>query len=277
MTLFRRSYVYAALAVLAVATLFAAALASVATADRKAHAAAAPKASVSVAKCHGAATYAERRLEFRASMNAISDGGEMELRYTLYRRYNNQARFRAVTPTDGSSLGEWLVSSDPSATKYIHRLTVSPVETAASYRVKVAYRWLDPNGKIVKRAKRTSKLCKQTRGLPNLQIESVKQFPNSGTIFPDMPVVWNVTIRNNGASSASLVSGPVVSGTANGGLVDGTLSTLPVDYDSIPAGSTAERQLYGQECRGGAIELTVDPLNLVRERNENDNTYKGSC
>ena len=80
------------------------------------------------------------------AMSAIAGGGKMELRYTLYRRYNNQARYRIVQPTEGSSLGQWLASSDTGATKYIHNLAITPVETAAVYRVKVSYRWLRLRG-----------------------------------------------------------------------------------------------------------------------------------
>lgn len=288
MTLFRRSHLFAAFAVLAVIAWFALAMAAVATADDKhsgattakarANAAAGPKATVSVAKCHSAATYADRRLEFRAAMSSMAAGGKMELRYTLYRRYNNQARFRVVKPTEGSSLGEWLASSDTGATKYIHNLAITPIETAAVYRVKVSYRWYDAGGKIVKRAKRTSKLCKQRRGLPNLEITSVQQYPNGSSVFPDLPVIWVVTVRNSGSSSASLPAGLIVSGTAGGGLSDGTVDAQPLNaLDTIPAGATLTRQLYGQECRGGPVQLTVDPMNLVREKNEKDNVYKGGC
>lgn len=283
MTIFRRSFFLVAIATLAVAALFAASLAAVATAgspsqDRGARAAASPKASVAIAKCRSAATYADRRLEFRASMNSLVAGGKMELRYTLYRRYNNQSRFRVVTPTPGGSLGQWLTSTDAGATRYIHNLSITPVETAAVYRVKVAYRWLDANGKVVKRMKRTSKLCKQRRGLPNLAIVEVQRFPNGGSLFPELPVVWAVTIVNSGASSASFATSPILSGTANGGLTDGTVSADPFDpLDTIPAGGTLTRQLYGQECRNGQVEITVDPLNVVREKHENDNVYKSSC
>lgn len=278
MTNLRRSQLIAAFAALVLAALFAIAMQSVATAAPKASATASPKASVSVAKCRSAATYSDRRLEFRASMSAIAAGGKMELRYTLYRRYNNQSRFRVVKPTEGSSLGEWLASSDTSATKYIHNLAITPIETAAVYRVRVSYRWKDSAGKIVKRAKRTSKLCKQRRGLPNLDIVSVQKYPNGSPIFPDLPVIWVVTVRNNGASSASLPVGLIVSGTANGGLSDGTIDDQPLNaQDTIPAGTTLTRQLYGQECRNGPVEITVDPMNLVREKSERDNLFKGAC
>ncbi|MBI5311433.1 MAG: hypothetical protein HZB14_10485 [Actinobacteria bacterium] len=273
MTLFRRSHLIAALAALVLAAFAVAAVAA-----PKARIAAGAKASVSVAKCRSASTYADRRLEFRAAMSAVGGGGKMELRYTLLRRYNKQARFRVVTPTDGSSLGQWLSSSDPTATKYIHNLAITPIETAAVYRVKVAYRWFGANGKIVKRAKRTSKLCKQKRGLPNLKVVSVQQYPNAGPVFPDLPVVWVVTVTNDGASSASLPAGLIVSGTANGGLTDGTVDAQPLNtLDTIPAGATVTRQLYGQECRNGPVQMTADPMSLARERNENDNGFKGSC
>lgn len=277
MTLFRRSRLNAHLVVLSTAILLAASFATAASADRKVRASAGPKASVSVAKCRSAATYAERRLEFRASMSAISGGGKMELRYTLYRRFNNQSRFRAVTPAPGSSLAQWLTSSDPAATRYIHSLAFTPIETAAEYRVKVSYRWLNSNGKIVKRAKRTSKLCKQRRGLPDLKIVDVQRYPNSGTVFPEFPVVWAVTIQNVGASSASFATSPILSGTAAAGLTDGTVADSLDPLDTIPAGGTLVRQLYGQECRSGPVDVTVDPLNVVREKNENDNGFKGAC
>src|SRR5665647_1749280 len=133
----------------------------------------------------------------------------MQMRFTLYRRYNesNSRRMRVVRPTDGGSLGQWLGSTDPTATTYIHNLSVTPVETYAAYRARVQFRWLNANGTVVARTKRASRLCKQKTGLPNLDVAGVQRYPNAGTVYPQMPVAYAVTIRNTGRSSAALQSG----------------------------------------------------------------------
>jgi hypothetical protein len=238
-----------------------------------------PKASVGIGQCTSAAMYADRRLEFRGSMSSIGAGGTMQMRFTLYRRYNesHSKRMRVVRPTDGGSLGQWLGSTDPTATTYIHNLSVTPVETYATYRAKVQFRWLNASGTMVARTKRTSRLCKQKTGLPNLEVSGVQRYPNTGTVYPQMPAAYAVTIRNTGRSSAALQSGFMLAGQAGGDLVDGTIETTPLNpFDTIPARSSIVRTLYGPECHGG-LAVRVDPRKMVRETSDRDNAYNGPC
>lgn len=238
-----------------------------------------PKAWVGIGECTSAQMYADRLLEFRGSMRSYGAAGAMQMRFTLYRRYNEakSTRFRMVRPAEGSPLGQWLASSDLAATTYIHNLLVTPVETYAAYRAKVQFRWLDANGTIVARTKRTSKLCKQKTGLPNLGIVSVQRYPNPGTVYPQMPVAYAVTIRNTGHSSAALQPGFILSGQASGGLVDGSVETTPLNpFDTIPAKGSIVRTLYGPECQS-SLAVRVDPSNLVRETSDRDNAYHGPC
>lgn len=238
-----------------------------------------PQTSVGVAACQSASMYADRVLEFRGSMSSYGAGGAMQMRFILYRRYNESKskRFRVVSPSDGGLLGQWLANSDPAATTYIHNLSVTPVETYAAYRVKVQFRWLDAGGAIVARSTRTSRLCRQQTRLPNLTIVSVQRYPNPGTVYPQMPVAYAVTIRNSGRSSAALQPGSILSGQANGGLVDGTVETTPLNtLDTVPAKTSIVRTLYGPPCQN-LLLVWVDPSNLVRETSDRDNTFRGPC
>lgn len=283
-----RGIQFAALAALSAVTLAVAVQAaptSIASAHSVGvHSVAAPpigagKASVKLVACTGAARYDGRRLEFKSTMNSLGAGGKMEMRFTLYRRYYESRRFSIVKAPSGSGLNEWLGSSDSAATTYIHSLAVTPVETHALYRVKLRYRWLNAGGKVVASAKRSSRLCNQKRKLPNLLVTSAKRYPNSGTIHPELPAVYEVTISNSGSSSASIPLGQLLAAQAgNAGLIDGTVDTLPLgELDTIPALGSIVRLLYGPECSRVVLAIKVDPARQVRETNRGDNDYTENC
>lgn len=250
--------------------------------DATTTAAKSPRASVKLRSCVSAPMYTDRRLVFRGSMRSAGFGGTMEMRYSLLRRYDESRSkaFRTVNSTAENMLGKWLPASDSAATVYIHNLTIVPVETSAAYRVKVRYRWRDADGKIVARAKRTSKLCKQRTGLPNLVVSNVKRYPNPGRFLPHLPVIYEATITNRGRSSSTLPVGSIVSGAVQGvSLVDGTADSpsLGQQFDALPAGESTVRTLYGPACDDGELTLTVDPANNVREAKDDDNVHTGRC
>lgn len=221
------------------------------------------KASVKLAACKSASRYDARKLEFKGSMNSIGAGGKMEMRFTLYRRYYERKRFSIVKAAPGSGLNEWLASSDSAATIYIHNLTVAPVETRALYRVKVRYRWLDADGNTVASAKRTSRLCSQTRALPDLIVRSIAHFPNAGPDFPQLPTMYEAEVYNMGRSSAAVFT---VAGDLNGLHLTMAPATNFTGNDALPAKTARKFVFYGPECaKGGRVTVEANPEHVVRE------------
>ncbi len=234
-------------------------------------------AKVKVGACVGGAMYSDRQLKFRSSMKSIGAGGNMQMRAVIQRRYMEQKRFQVVTPSGNSQdlLPEWLENSNPAATVFVYNLSVVPVETRAQYRVKTYYRWLDTNGKIVKRARRVSSVCAQTRKLPDLGIVTRRQYANSGSSFPQMPAIHTVTVRNSGGSSASTFS---IGGDVNGVALLSEPVTTPTVFDFVPVKTSVDYVFYGPECRSGdKITFTVNPDRTVRESNYDNGSVTETC
>ncbi|MFY9469410.1 MAG: hypothetical protein WAP37_04775 [Solirubrobacterales bacterium] len=238
------------------------------------------KTRLIVDECRGAALYADRKLTFKSTMSTIDAGGKMEMRFSLYRRYIGQRRFKRVPATDQNGLETWLSSSEPAVTSYVHNLAVTPVETRAHYRAKVRYRWSDSAGKIVAAAKRVSALCKQSRALPDLVINKVSGYPNpgaaSGDPFSAYPAIYEVELANRGHSSVSNANGIPVSASLNGAALLAGPATTELNHDQIPARGTYKVVFYGPKCPG-LLEVAIDPQRLIRETSRRNNRLSVGC
>ncbi|MBI4898679.1 MAG: hypothetical protein HY827_09990 [Actinobacteria bacterium] len=234
-------------------------------------------AKVKVSACVSGAMYSDRQLKFRSSMRSIGAGGSMRMRVVIQRRYLEQKHWQVVTPSGNSQdlLPEWLENSNPAATTFVYNFSFVPVETRAQYRVKTFYRWLDASGNIVKRARRASSVCVQTRKLPDLGIVTRRQYANSGSSFPQMPAIHTLTIKNFGSSSASSFS---VAGDVNGVALLSDPVTTPTVFDFVPVKTSVDFVFYGPECRSGdKITFTVNPDRSVRESNYDNGSIAESC
>ncbi|MFY9488345.1 MAG: hypothetical protein WAP35_06595 [Solirubrobacterales bacterium] len=244
-----------------------------------AHASAMPgKARLAVDECVGAALYADRRLTFKGSMSTINAGGTMEMRFSLYTRNIGQRRFKRVAADDQNGLEKWLAGSEPSATSYIHNLSVTPVETRIHYRARVQFRWTDASGKVVAKTKRVSKLCKQNRTLPDLVVKGVNRYPTTASDSrPEFPMKYVVEVENRGRTSA-YVSGEMVSATLNGAPLANDLVTKPhvLTYDTLPARTSEKLTFFGPQC-SGLLDFVIDPLRMARETSERNNHLSLGC
>lgn len=230
------------------------------------------KASAKVSRCVSSALASTRRLEFRGTMQSIKAGGKMEMKFDVYRRYHEQKRFKRMTEL---GLSEWLANSDVDATKYVHNLPLLGVETSASYKARVAFRWLDSDGKVVAQTKRTTRLCKQKQPLPDIVVRSVSHFPASGANVPAGATRrYVVELYNKGRSSVA--EGQYVTLTVGGAAVTPAPLDGTTDADWLPAKSKQQLSFYGPDCSGDVV-ATFDPLRVVRESNDSNNVLITGC
>jgi hypothetical protein len=203
-----------------------------------------PHASVKLRKCVSAAYYDGRLISFRARMARFSDTNApqtLRMRFDVYQRLDEDRQYRRLT-ADG--LGVWYSSSD-AATIYQRDLTLSDVETAASYRVRVSYRWVTSGGTVEFRRRLNSVDCRQKRRLPQLRIAGARVVPVAGST----QMTHTLTIANSGGSEA--VNVPVAL------FVDGA-SPIVATIESIGPRQTVDVELLAPGCRVGAW-ATIDP------------------
>ena len=183
---------------------------------------AAPPATVKVLECSREAHAAT----FHGRMVRIEATQRMSMRFTLEEKHG--IAFEAIA---APGLGRWR-SSKPGVGAFGYRQTVRGLQQGATYRMKVDYRWKDANGKVIERARRRSRACRQFEQLPNLTARLV------GAEDTDVRGVLRYAVRvaNNGIARAT---GVAVRLTVDGGVVD-TVTVRAAQARRAPGCSCSE-------------------------------------
>jgi hypothetical protein len=212
-----------------------------------ASAAAAGPASVTLTGC----TPKERTAEFEARMDQIPGAVRMKLRYSLEARKPQRLWRRVASP----ELGGWR-SAATETTRFISERRVTQLVGPSYYRALVRFRWIDEDGHVVARAKARSRSCWQPDHRPNLKLRELS-YEGEGS--------YVALVANTGRSPTGVFE-LAITGLAS--FVNDQL--LPGEERLIEA--------TGPDCEPGMlITATVDPLNLIDERNERDNTVSRRC
>jgi hypothetical protein len=210
-------------------------------------AAAALPASVSLTSCRPN----DRAASFEARMDMVAGAERMRLRYALEARKPRRGWRRVVWP----ELSGWR-SADPGTTRFISERTVTELTGPSYYRALVRFRWLDDEGRTVARATRRSRACWQPDHRPNLKPRE---------LLLEAGGRYLVLVANRGRTA----SGPF----------DLAVSGLqPVAVAGLEPREERWIEATGPECQPGTpVTAVADPLDLVDERNEGDNTISAHC
>lgn len=211
-----------------------------------------PTATAKVKKCVVSRFYDGRRIVFSGRMKRFSDTNAsqgLQMRFDVYRKYREHRKYRKVT---GTGLGTWLPASDPNATIYVRELSLEGVETAAHYKARVMYRWVQSDGTVEFKRTRTTKPCHQRVALPHLTIDAVKSQPVAGSANAN----YVITVSNRGASEAINVP---VSLTA-----DANTPSMGL-ISSLGPGQSLDIPIQAPVCRATTAAV-IDPARLVRLR-----------
>ena len=218
-----------------------------------------PVAGVRVTECARGATVEGRRAEFRGAMRRVRHSERMWMRFTLEERVG-QGQFAQV---DAPGLGVWR-KSRPGVARFAYRQEVLALAEGSSYRVRVQFRWYDARGRLLRRAARRSRKCRQPGMLANLHVGRIIAMPLAGT--PHI-ARYAVQVANRGRGPAQDVE---VSLAVDGGGVDVVLVGL------LAPGEVRRVFVNGPTCTT-SVEARVDPRDLVRESFEDDNARNEPC
>jgi hypothetical protein len=214
-------------------------------------------ASVRVAECRTGDGADGRSASFLGRVQAIHGSTRMGMRFTLLERFGDERRH----PVDFPQLRAWHFSR-AGIRDFRYRQTVTGLTGGGLYWVRVDYRWYDADGNLLRKARRTSRSCRQPGPLANL----VPGAPTAGS-RPEGTWAYVVPVTNAGRVTATDV-GVELS-------VDGAATNVG-SIDSIAPGETREVRFTGPPCRGG-VRIVVDPSDTVKERRESDNLLKSPC
>jgi hypothetical protein len=222
-----------------------------------------PSTSAKVNSCVSANTYANRKIELSGRMAALpsANGGKLQMRFDVFRKFNESRRFRLLT-ADG--LGTWLGNTEPTATVYVRNIALTQIETATQYKARVRYRWLDADGNVVAKKTRYTKICKQTAKLPDPELLSVFKYPNPG----EPTTTYVVRIYNLSKSEA--VNLPVSLA------IDGQPPATQM-IDSIEGKQLVNLTFSDLPSCTTEKYVRIDPFNVVRQRQEQRSDTRDVC
>jgi hypothetical protein len=213
-------------------------------------------AQVRVADCSRGSLPTDRSAKFRGAMRRLPATDQMAMKFTLQERSGSGRYVTLRAP----GLNVWR-TSDPGVARFVHRQRVLELATAASYRVRVSFRWYDAEGEILRRATRLSGGCRQRGRLPDLRVTRIAAQRLDGVPGATRYVLW---IANDGAEESEVQLA-----------VDGATVDTPT---VAPLGAGQRRRVFvtGPACVA-SVRAEVDPEDALRESRERNNVRVGGC
>jgi hypothetical protein len=197
-----------------------------------------------------------RAAEFQARMGEVDGATRLKMRFTLQARHAGQKAYHRVL---APGFRTWSTAA-PGKTSWVFTRRVEALIGPARYRAIVRFQWLDADGNVVARAKRTSRSCKQPDHRPNLRIKSITH-PTRHR--------YEAVVVNNGRTAT---------GPFDVQLAIGDTLLAPVGVADLASHAEQVVSFQGPRCEvGTALIATADPLNIVDERNELDNAFTQTC
>ncbi|HLM08559.1 MAG TPA: CARDB domain-containing protein [Thermoleophilaceae bacterium] len=213
-----------------------------------------PVATVKLVRC----SLDDHDAVFQARARSVPGAERMGVRFTLLRRGGDQAYLPVKTP----GLDRWR-RSQPGVGVFAYSQTLKNLSENAAYRVRVAFRWWDGEGSVVRRDSKRSPACRQYVDLPNLR---ARVLGASTTTVPDV-LRYGVRVVNAGRVSATAVP---VRLTVDGHVVD----TLTVA--ALEPGEDKLLGFRGPACRR-TVRAEADPDGVIAESSEADNAGEVGC
>lgn len=218
-----------------------------------------PELSARLDACAVGATSAQRAAAFTGAMPADQAAAVLSMRFELEQRRGSTWKPLAVP-----GFRTWQ-RSDPDAAGFVYAKRVERLASGASYRVTVGFRWTDADGRVVRRAERRTRVCRQPDLRPDLTVLGVTAEPSA-----DGTVRYVAQVRNDGPGA---LTGPLRVALA----VDGTAAPAQ-EVARLAARATTQLTWSAPPCvAGGAVRVDADPDAAVEEADEADNAFVLRC
>jgi hypothetical protein len=205
--------------------------------------------SVKVAECDTDAASAT----FESAMRPVSGTARMAVRFTLQTRTPGTRWTTLKVP----GFERWHLSRSSRST-FLFDKTVDGLAAPSDYRVVVRFQWRDALGDVLKRAKRTSRVCAQPDPRPDLRPVALEQTATG----------WVLTVTNAGGGDAEEVPATLAAG---GRVLRGLVPGLAVGDDTGVYFQT------GACVPGETLTATVDPEDDLEESDEAGNAISVTC
>jgi hypothetical protein len=221
----------------------------------------APPLSARVASCQVGPDLGDRSAAFTASMPALPGTRRMAVRFDLLQRTAPTAAF---APVAVPGLGTWQRSL-PGKPGFVFTQRVQALAAPAAYRAVVRFRWYARGGRVIRSARRETRVCRQPEMRPDLRAGLLTTAPGPGP----GAVTYQLAVRNDGRSPA----GPFDVALA----VDG--APQPAQrVAGVPAHERALVSFVAPACAsGGTLRFVLDAAAEVSEAVEADDVVERPC
>lgn len=228
-----------------------------------------PRAQLEEFVCGRAMDPADRSVSVQAVMRPLPGTHSLALRLELLQRVGARQATGVVRAGD---LGVW-ISPRPAnlgqrpGDVWRLRKTVLNLAAPAGYEFRVSFRWTGARGRVIGRASRTTRTCRQPELRPDPLVRSPVVAPAPGDPRHD---VYTVVVANQGATGA----GPFVVLFAPGD--SSAPSTDTIGY--LGAGQSRQLSFTGPLCDAGAPPtVTVDAARQVDDLNRANDLATATC
>jgi hypothetical protein len=220
-----------------------------------------PPLQARLVACATGPTAAARRATFTASMPALAGGVRMGIRFDLLERAVGEPEFARVRLP---AWGRW-ERSDRGRTGFIYTKTVRGLRAPGAYRARVRFRWYAADGRVLRRARRLTAICREPDPRPDLRAGALAIGPGLG----GGTVTYLLTVRNAGRGAAGAFA--VALATAG-------VPQAPVAVDGLAAGEGRVVEIAGPRCApGSTVRFVLDPDGAVAESEEADDVVDRPC
>lgn len=199
---------------------------------------------------------------FEGRMETMAGAERMQMRFSLRTREAGATRWRRVRLPGAAA---WR-TSEPGHAGYVYTKRVEALVGPAAYRMVVRFRWLAPDGSVLRRARATSPACRQPDPRADVLVDAIEVRP---ALRPDRRR-YAVTVRNRGHSVAR--ASWVRLDLGDGG------TPLAGEVGALAPGERETVVLPGRACApGAALTATADATDVVDEHDEADDVLLSSC
>lgn len=220
-----------------------------------------PALAAALTSCTTGPAPADRTAVFTGSMPQIAKATSMSMRFELQSRPDPGTEYTRVKLSGFSAP----VRSEPGVSGFVYAKRVEQLAPGSAYRVVVQFRWRDARGAVVRKARRTSPVCREPDLRPDLQVTRVAVGPAAA----DGTAPYAVGLRNAGLS----VAAPSTASLLVGGAL---LPPLPVA--GLAPGATTTLTFRAARCvPGTAVVATADAGGAVDEADEADDVLRVTC
>jgi hypothetical protein len=220
--------------------------------------------------CQKALDPPARAVSVQAVMRPLAGTSKMQLKFELLRSTRTHPRFMSL---HGKGLGNWTSPQNPTLGQqpgdvWIVTHPVVDLAGPATYKFRVAFRWLGSHGQTLGTATQTSAACFQPEVRADLLVRSLSVNPiTSGPSAGQW--AYTAVIANRGLTGA---------GPFQADFADGASAPVPATVAWVGPRSSVRQRFVAPACTAGTmLTVTVDPMQTIDEYDYANNVLTMAC